>query len=350
MQTAYRKDVSTLFDVFCEVGATIDDGTSIILQKYPEDFSDCQTLKSIGQFCFPCGPHYDNWEAVQMFTFVLTDEKSEYTYAFCRLTPHNNTCLCILSGLQWPNVFYKILNHLSEIMNNRVVFGPFLCQELITAIYQVLITAPDLTKLPSLREDKFMFEFFNGITEKQLITIYAGLLKERRILFTSQKLSQLSSCVFGAAALLRPMHWQSLFIPVLPFHLIDMLIIDLGDVMVIDLDLRTVHCIFNDVVDLPSEALSILYKGLSCSAVTFSWDCKKFIHNQKPSLQSYLRSLIEEDGVQYLERFIDERIAALNAGEPIDDEFEKEIRAMEMQSKSSHQVVISLAKISVIAC
>ncbi|VDP11781.1 unnamed protein product [Onchocerca flexuosa] len=234
-----------------------------------------------------------------------------------------------------------------------------------------------------------MLEFYNAISEKQMIAL---LLKERRILFTSPKLSQLSSCVFAAAALLYPMHWQNLFIPVLPAGLIDMLMapmpyiigvpkkilqsmkqLELDDVMVIDLEERTLQCAHNDVIDLPAEALSILrhhlhsssniffsdglsrsflktnvflfggyHKGLSCSSYSFSWDRQKFIQNQKPGLQAYLRSLLGQDGVQYLERFIDERIASLNSGVPIDDEFEKEIRVNEMKSsKTSHLVGIN---------
>lgn len=45
----------TLFDVFCEVGAGLDDGSVVILQKYPDDFNHQQTLKSVVQFTFPCG-------------------------------------------------------------------------------------------------------------------------------------------------------------------------------------------------------------------------------------------------------------------------------------------------------
>ncbi|VDK68551.1 unnamed protein product [Onchocerca ochengi] len=120
-----RKDVVTLFDVFCEVGATLDGGVAVILQKYPDDFNHEQTLKSVAQFSFPCGVDDYNMETVQLFSFVLTDEKSQYTYAFCRHTPHNNTCICILSGLPWANVFYKILNHISTVMNNRPVCQDF---------------------------------------------------------------------------------------------------------------------------------------------------------------------------------------------------------------------------------
>uniref|UniRef100_A0AAF5RTC7 UDENN domain-containing protein n=2 Tax=Wuchereria bancrofti TaxID=6293 RepID=A0AAF5RTC7_WUCBA len=399
-----RKDVVTLFDVFCEVGATLDGGVAVILQKYPDDFNHEQTLKSVAQFSFPCGVDDYNVETVQLFSFVLTDEKSQYTYAFCRHTPHNNTCICILSGLPWTNVFYKILNHISAVMNNRPtneldsfltcayhtpILGPgeSLLIESNPGVNKLQVTVPDIGRLPTLKENKFMLEFYNAISEKQMIALYASLLKERRILFTSQKLGQLSSCIFAAAALLYPMHWQNLFIPVLPIGLIDMLMapmpyligvpkkilqsvkqLELGDVMVIDLEERTLQCTHNDVLDLPAEALSILRhhlhsssnmffsdrlarsflrtnvflfggyrKGLSCSSYSFSWDRQKFIQNQKPSLQTYLQSLLGQDGVQYLERFIDERIAALNSGTPIDDEFEKEIRVNEMKSlKASH--------------
>uniref|UniRef100_A0A7I4NLN1 UDENN domain-containing protein n=1 Tax=Brugia malayi TaxID=6279 RepID=A0A7I4NLN1_BRUMA len=399
-----RKDVVTLFDVFCEVGATLDGGVAVILQKYPDDFNHEQTLKSVAQFSFPCGVDDYNMETVQLFSFVLTDEKSQYTYAFCRLMPHNNTCICILSGLPWTNVFYKILNHISAVMNNRPtneldsfltcayhtpILGPgeSLLIESSPGVNKLQVTVPDISRLPTLKENKSMLEFYNAISEKQMIALYASLLKERRILFTSQKLGQLSSCIFAAATLLYPMHWQNLFIPVLPIGLIDMLMapmpyligvpkkilqsvkqLELGDVMVIDLEERTLQCTHNDMLDLPAEALSILrhhlhsssnmffsdrlarsflrtnvflfggyHKGLSCSSYSFSWDRQKFIQNQKPNLQTYLQSLLGQDGVQYLERFIDERIAALNSGTPIDDEFEKEIRVNEMKSlKASH--------------
>ncbi|CAG9535478.1 unnamed protein product [Cercopithifilaria johnstoni] len=402
-----RKDVVTLFDVFCEVGATLDGEIAVILQKYPDDFNHEQTLKSVAQFSFPCGIDDCNMKTVQLFSFVLTDEKSQYTYAFCRHTPHNNTCICILSGLPWANIFYRILNHISAVMNNKPTNeldsfltcayhtpipgpGESLLIESSPGVNKLQVIVPDSSRLPTLKEDKFMLEFYNAISEKQMIALYASLLKERRILFTSAKLSQLSSCIFAAAALLYPMHWQNLFIPVLPVGLIDMLMapmpyligvpkrilqsvkqLELGDVMVIDLEERTLQCTHNDVQDLPAEALSILrhhlhsssnmffsdglarsflrtnvflfggyHKGLSCSSYSFSWDRQKFILNQKPGLQAYLRSLLGQDGVQYLERFIDERIAALNSGAPIDDEFEKEIRVNEMKSSktSSHLV------------
>lgn len=406
MSSRNRKDVATLFDVFCEVGAGSEGSGAVILLKYPDDFNHEQTLKSITQFSFPCGLDDDEVEAVQLFSFVLTDEKSQYTYAFCRHTPRNNTCLCILSGLSWASTFYKILNHISTVMNNRSAEeveslltrayhtpvplpGETLMIESSLGVNKLEVIIPDNTRLPTLREDKYMLEFYNAVSEKHMVILYASLLKERRILFTSRKLSQLSSCIFAAATLLYPMHWQNLFIPVLPTELIDMLMapmpylvgvpkktlqaakhLDLGEVVVVDLENRTLQSSHNDVSDLPSEAVGILRHQLRSSADMFlsdglsrsflrtnvflfggyraglkrlsskyTWDGEKFVLSQRPTLQPFLRSLTGQDGVQYFEQFIEERLAALNAGVPIDDEFEREARLMEHKPLKASQLV-----------
>ncbi|VDD86018.1 unnamed protein product [Enterobius vermicularis] len=392
MSSRNRRDVVTLFDVYCEVGGS-QNGV-VILQKYPEDFNHEPTLKSIAQFTFPCG-FYDDEEAVQLFSFVLTDERSQYTYAYCRYTPRSNTCLCILSGLPWANTFYAILNHFSAVMNNKSAEelesllvhayhtpipgpGETLMIESSLGVNKLEVLVPDCSRLPTLRENKYLLEFYNALNEKQMIALYASLLKERRILFTGSRLGQLTSCVFAAAMLLYPMHWQSLFIPILPSDLIDMLMapmpyligipkktflsaknLDLGEVVTVDLDQHTFQSPHNDMNELPSEVVQVLRNQFRSSADMFvsdglarsflrantflfgnyragfrfspscTWDSEKFVRNQRPCLQLFLKSLIGQDGVQYLERFFEERIAAFNAGEPINDEFEKEVQLME---------------------
>ncbi|KAH7696557.1 dDENN domain-containing protein [Aphelenchoides avenae] len=234
---------------------------------------------------------------------------------------------------------------------------------------------PDPSKLPTLRDDKFMLEFYNAVTEKQMIVLYSSLLKERRIIFTSKKLSQLSSCVFAASRLLYPFHWQNLFIPILPMDLTDMLMApmpfiigvpkrtfqglnkrEIGELVVVDLDEKTFESAHNDV--LPVDAVAYLKSLLKSPAEMFTsdslaraflrtnvfifgkyrlgfvrkgstmevkWDREKFVRDQRQSLQPYLESLIGRDGVQYFERFVDERLDAVNKGLPINDEFEREI-------------------------
>lgn len=49
-----------------------------------------------------------------------------------------------------------------------------------------------------------------------MIIIFASMLFERRIIFTSKKLYRLSACVQSANEILYPMNWEHIFIPVLP--------------------------------------------------------------------------------------------------------------------------------------
>ena len=51
---------------------------------------------------------------------------------------------------------------------------------------------------------------------EHLLAVFAALLVERRIIFVAERLSTLSACVQAAAALLYPLSWQHVFIPVLP--------------------------------------------------------------------------------------------------------------------------------------
>ncbi|XGW32648.1 hypothetical protein V3C99_017301 [Haemonchus contortus] len=414
LSSRHRTDMATLFDVFCEVGAGGQDGLPVILTKYPEDYNDEPALKSVRQFSFPCGLKEADSDAVQLFSFVLTDSQSQYTFGYCRYTPRNNTCICILSGFSWPGVFYKILNHVSLIMNNgtqddldailtRIYhtdipnIGDTLQFECHNGMHKLEVKVPDITKLPTLREDKFMLEFYNAVSPRQMLAIYASLLKERRIIFTGRKLSQLSSCIYAASTLLYPMFWQSVFIPVLPESLLDMVMApmpfligvpkqvmevnvlkDLGEVVIVDLEDKTLQSAHNDVADIPNEVVMYLKAQLKSSSdmgdsisrsflranvLLFGgyrmgfvrsestgvvhWDKEKFVREQRSSFQPFLSSLIGTDGVQYLERFIEERTRALNSGLPISDEFETEIGnidKLKIQVKDNASDVIGALK------
>lgn len=66
-------------------------------------------------------------------------------------------------------------------------------------------------------------EYYTAVSSENMIIMFASILFERRIIFTSKKLSRLSACVQAANAILYPMNWQHIFIPVLPKTLIDYL-------------------------------------------------------------------------------------------------------------------------------
>lgn len=66
-------------------------------------------------------------------------------------------------------------------------------------------------------------EYYSALNSQNMIIIFASMLFERRIIFTSNKLYRLSACVQSANAILYPMNWQHIFIPVLPQSFIDYL-------------------------------------------------------------------------------------------------------------------------------
>uniref|UniRef100_A0A914HW55 UDENN domain-containing protein n=1 Tax=Globodera rostochiensis TaxID=31243 RepID=A0A914HW55_GLORO len=353
----HRLDNATIFDVCCEIESAVDlepnkkDTKTKVL--YPPEFSDENTLRSIKQFCFPMSSNLRSEnEAVQLFTFVLTDAQSLHSFG----------------GFLWVNFFYKLLNTISCVFNNGNSNDVEL---LLTNAYHLDIPEPgaklqlnacseigrfseripDSSRLPTLREDKFLLEFFNAVNEKQMIHLYASLLKERRIIFTATKLSQLSACVFSISKLFYPFNWQNLFIPILPYGLTDMLMApmpyligvpketfrgqnktELGDVVLMDMDEKIMTSPYDD--KLPLDAYNFLRTRLKFSSDvflsdslsrafmqtnvlifgnyisgfvidsrgTYSWDRKLFVDKQRSGLRPFLSSLIGKDGVQYFER------------------------------------------------
>ena len=68
-----------------------------------------------------------------------------------------------------------------------------------------------------------MNEYFNAVKPNEMMTIFASLLHERRIVVTSSRLSRLTACVQAVNTLMYPMSWQHIFIPVLHKKLVDYL-------------------------------------------------------------------------------------------------------------------------------
>ena len=52
------------------------------------------------------------------------------------------------------------------------------------------------------------------VTPENILSVFASLLIERRVIFVSERLSTLSNCVQACVALLYPFTWQHVYIPV----------------------------------------------------------------------------------------------------------------------------------------
>ncbi|XP_046577982.1 DENN domain-containing protein 1B-like isoform X2 [Haliotis rubra] len=404
MGSRVKENPVKLFEVFVEVAKPEPGQDAFILQKYPLQYDDEEVLKTIPRFVYPCEMDCSN---VDHFTFVLTDQDSQYRFGFCRHATGAQTCLCVISFLPWFEVFYKLLNMVAELLNrtddnsltpllentfNHEIPMPGVPVTILAQQEMFSFTSPDLSQLPNIPSSRNLTEYYNAIDTNNMMVIFASMLNERRLLFTSKKLSRLTACIHGAESLLYPMHWQYLFIPVLPAHLIDYASApmpyvigvhatlmgklrpsELGDAVIVDADKNTVQTEYSDLEDLPEEVLSYLKKYLKGERVKSSMlesgdaisraflnalvrliggyrDALKFHTGEPitfepeafvtsratPSMQAFLQQMLQ---LQIFQQFINGRLEILNCGEGFNDLFEKEavLHADKLNTQSKYK-------------
>ena len=244
---------------------------------------------------------------------------------------------------------------------------------------------PSSFHLPSIPENRNLTEYFNAVDSNTMLIIFASMLYERRILITSRKLSRLSACVQAANALIYPMFWQHIFIPVLPAQLMDYLSApmpfligvpeplmkrirraEVGEVVILDADNNRVETPFDDLESFPAEVLSNLRRSLKPGTgllgdsvaraflqslvhliggyrdalryrqgekITFSEDA--FIMSRSTALQPFLEQMLQ---LQLFRQFVDERLELLNSGKGFSDEFELECVAFTEKTNKKFKV------------
>ncbi|XP_064129513.1 DENN domain-containing protein 1B isoform X3 [Loxodonta africana] len=389
----------------CTFRSSVPFQDPVVLWKFPEDFGNQEVLQSVPKFCFPFDVERVSQNQVgQHFTFVLTDIESKQRFGFCRLTSGGKICLCILSYLPWFEVYYKLLNTLADYLTKELEsdlndtlkslynhpvpkantpINLSVNQEIFIASEQVLkeqpslaphsyFIAPDVTGLPTIPESRNLTEYFVAVDVNNMLELYASMLHERRVIITSSKLSTLTACLHGSAALLYPMFWQHIYIPVLPPHLLDYCCApmpyligihssliervknkSLEDVVMLNVDTNTLESPFNDLSNLPSDVVSALKNKLKKqSTATGDGVARAFLRAQAALFGSYRDALRYKPGepitfceesfvkhrsslmkhfletavnLQLFKQFIDGRLAKLNAGRGFSDAFEEEI-------------------------
>ncbi|NXL09117.1 DEN1A protein, partial [Mesembrinibis cayennensis] len=341
----------------------------------------------------------------QNFTFVLTDIDSKQRFGFCRLSSGAKSCFCILSYLPWFEVFYKLLNVLadysakgqdsqrSELLET---FHKLPIPEPGTSVHlgvHSYFTVPDIRELPSIPENRNLTEYFVAVDVNNMLHLYASMLYERRILICCSKLSTLTACIHGSAAMLYPMFWQHVYIPVLPPHLLDYCCapmpyligihlslmekvrnMALEDVVILNVDTNTLETPFDDLQSLPNDVVSALKNRLKkVSTTTGDGVARAFLKAQASFFGSYRNALKIEPGepitfceetfvshrsavmrqflqnaiqLQLFKQFIDGRLDLLNSGEGFSDVFEEEINMGEYagSDKLYHQWLSTVRK------
>ncbi|KAL0280357.1 UNVERIFIED_CONTAM: hypothetical protein PYX00_001670 [Menopon gallinae] len=386
MGSRIRNDVDRLYLCFCVIAQPESpDQEAKILDSFPKEFEDEQVLNSVPKFAFPCEFEISN---IQHFSFVLTEANSKWTFGFCRHDPKTETALVFLSYLPWFEIFVKVLNCVAELIKTS---NPEELSNFLYFLYESRVPSPGATlaisydnnkstlvletlpqfRLPTIPQNKNLTEYYNAIDVNNMLVIFASMLYERRIIFKSKRLLRLSACVQAANAIIYPMHWQHIFIPVLPKHLVDYLLApmpfligvptsiwenmgksDLGDIVVLDADTNSLETPFNDVESLPHDVVKFLKTQLKNKStligdglariflkalvqliggyrdalkfqqgqrITFSEDA--FVQSRPSSMQPFLKDVLH---LQIFQQFIEERLDLLNTGMGFSDEFERE--------------------------
>ncbi|XP_047228782.1 DENN domain-containing protein 1A isoform X3 [Girardinichthys multiradiatus] len=348
MSSRIKESPDSTFEVYLEVANPGKHSSGPEVQRqFPEDYPDQETLLTVPKFCFPFSMDSLTINQVgQNFTFVLTDIESKQRFGFCRLSSGAHTCYCILSYLPWFEVFYKLLNILADC---TVKGKESEWQELLVSLHTLPIpeprvpvhlgvhsyfTVPDIRELPSIPENRNLTEYFVAVDVNNMLHLYASMLYERRILICCSKLSTLTACVHGSAAMLFPMYWQHVYIPVLPQHLLDyccapmpFLIgvhsslmekvqgMTLDDVVLLNVDNNTLETPYDDLQSLPNDVVSSLKSRLKkVSTTTGDGVARAFLKSQASLFGSYRNALQIEVGEPITfneETFINHRSSAM---------------------------------------
>uniref|UniRef100_A0A7N4NZ05 UDENN domain-containing protein n=1 Tax=Sarcophilus harrisii TaxID=9305 RepID=A0A7N4NZ05_SARHA len=304
----------------------------------------------------------------QNFTFVLTDIDSKQRFGFCRLSSGAKSCFCILSYLPWFEVFYKLLNILADYTAKGQESQR---NELLETLYKLPIPDPGMSVHLSVHS------YFTVPDTRELPSIPENL----------------TACIHGSAAMLYPMFWQHVYIPVLPPHLLDyccapmpyligihlslmekVRTMALEDVVILNVDTNTLETPFDDLQSLPNDVVSSLKSRLKKVSTTtgdgvaraflkaqaaffgsyrnalkiepeepITFSEETFVSHRSSAMRQFLQNAIQ---LQLFKQFIDGRLDLLNSGEGFSDVFEEEINMGEYagSDKLYHQWLSTVRK------
>lgn len=180
--------------------------------------------------------------AADAFTFTLTQDDGVRCFGFCRRLAQPAkppVCLCVLSRRPWFSLFMHLLDLLQLHCASRQSFT----KDLFDAAAEAIIpdepgapltltlssdsapfadaeAAPARVRLHTPADERptgVDFEpLLASLGANNVIAVLGALMLERRIIFVGSNCGVVSSCAHAALALLYPLEWQHIFVPVLP--------------------------------------------------------------------------------------------------------------------------------------
>ncbi|KAJ3439503.1 denn domain-containing [Anaeramoeba flamelloides] len=209
--------------------------------NFPKQKED-SIIERIYPFCFPNLELYttQNEPIKELYTFVLTDLDGSRLHSHCLLFCPNSTnkkpeSLIFVSKLTQINFFTTLLGLVSlKKAFNSSHFDLFLKSIRSSAVPQLGETFKvSIPRSLSIPNDFFEYtrpntllggintkDLFTIFDSKQLICLFAALLFERRVIFTSDSLTKLTTTIYSFVGLLYPFEWAHALIPIIPSNMI----------------------------------------------------------------------------------------------------------------------------------
>eukprot|EP01102_Stenamoeba_stenopodia_P009529 TRINITY_DN2819_c0_g1_i4.p1 TRINITY_DN2819_c0_g1~~TRINITY_DN2819_c0_g1_i4.p1 ORF type:complete len:792 (-),score=149.55 TRINITY_DN2819_c0_g1_i4:69-2444(-) len=234
-----------LFDYVLVVSVT-GKGPANVTYRFPpasEDRKDTIS-KSIVQFCFPEEGEikHSSQNQCETFSFVLTEGDGSKRFGYCRrfaISNNASECYCIISWIPSFNLFSQMLDIVEErrqhsssavfVFLKSVLANPFPAPGESISVTTLSATGnvPDKYELTRPSGNDFLLDYvtfeklLSSLSTVNIVHLFASLMLERRVIISSNNLTDLSSVVNALVAALNPFTWQHVFIPVLPKSLLD---------------------------------------------------------------------------------------------------------------------------------
>jgi hypothetical protein len=195
--------------------------------------------------------------------------------------------VCIVTRQPWMAFFFQLVNVLASLALERSVGAALTFVTRVSKLGTVprgqMVSLPvpgeppQTAALTRAGDDIDLLPLMSSLDPSHCLAVFASVLFDRRVLLLSSNLERASLCVLALGELLRPFRWHHIFIPVLPTKWIDYTMAPmpyicamhaasrgalekypLDDVVIVDLDDRSVAFFEDDLDLLPPARLSKL--------------------------------------------------------------------------------------------
>ncbi|KAJ5067537.1 receptor mediated endocytosis [Anaeramoeba ignava] len=324
----------TLFDVFHivqflkspysnqETELNNSDHIAVVF-SYPKKKDD-KLKDKIKHFCFPDEKVINNNQQIETeyFTFALTKGDGQKFFGSClRIFKRNEYPECFLFVTDYP--MFSIWEKLLWMLKSKRVAGihyfksfleelrkqpvPNLGENLSFNLHsqgKLIKESIEIKRSDELHAEYDLQKLFSTLDAKLIICLFASIIFERRILFSSSSLETLSKIILASTALLYPFNWQHIFSPILPESMLivacsplpfivgihnslipELEKLSLEEIVYVNLDAHTIEFDPADIALLPSHRANNLLNDIKKSQEQFK---KTGIFDSKEIVNSFL--------------------------------------------------------------